>query len=594
MNKQTPLDILNEKYGYPMFREHQEEIISHILQGGDAFVLMPTGGGKSLCYQIPSLLMDGITIVISPLVSLMRDQVVTLKQLDISAEFISSYLTYEEIDNIFKKCYNNEIKILYLTPERIISDRCISFLKKFKINFFAIDEAHCISHWGSDFRPEYKKLLHLTKVFPSVPRIALTATADKYTQIEILHYLSLHNAKVYNTSFLRSNFNYIVNERKDGKKLLLNYIKKFNNYSGIVYCRTKKNVDKITEFLLENGINALSYHAGLSEEIKEKNHKLFIYNSNIVMVATVAFGLGIDKHDVRYVYHFDMPKSIDTFYQESGRAGRDGLWANSVVNFGLSEILYNISLINMSEYDNLKKQYELHKFKQIIYYCDSYKCRVQTLLELLGEKTQACGKCDNCVNPPVLVDSTILVQKILSTIFRGNEKLNIKQVTEILMGKLTNHIQIWEFNKLSTFGLCSHNNEYEIRRTIRKLYVENIVDIQLINQKLTLTDKAIPILKGLKDIYLPQNPINEKEIYNSIWLRTESEERLFQKIILWRHSKSIINKIPYLLVVSDQTIFELVKNRPMNLTELSKIVGIGKTKLQKYGIELINLIATIN
>ena len=591
MSNISPLSILNDKYGYKGFREHQEDIINHILQGGNAFVLMPTGGGKSLCYQIPSLLMDGVTIVISPLISLMRDQVVTLKQLDINAEFISSYLSYDEVNNIFNKCYNSEIKLLYITPERAVTPSCLNFLKKFKINFFAIDEAHCISHWGSDFRPEYKKLLYLTKTFPLIPRVALTATADKYTQIEIIHYLNLKNAKIYSTSFLRDNFIYIVNERKDGKTLLLNYIKKYNGYSGIVYCRTRNSVDKITSFLLENGINVLAYHAGMSEDVKENNHKTFIYNSNIVMVATVAFGLGIDKQDVRYVYHFDMPKNIDSFYQESGRAGRDGLWANSVVNFGLLEIINSLNLIATSEYDDLKKRYEFHKFKQIVQYCDTTKCRVKTLLEFLGEDTGVCGKCDNCINPPKMVEATILVQKILSTIFRGKEKLNIKQLVDILRGKLTNNIQIWDYHKLSTFGLCSNYDEKSIRRTIRQLYVRDIIDIDPLEQKLKLTDIAIPILKGHHDIFLPEGTSSNKEIYNTIWLRTEVEERLYQKIVLWRHSISVTKKIPYLLVISDQTIFELIKLKPQNLIDLSKVFGIGKTRLAKYGKELIDLIS---
>lgn len=591
MNDKTPLEILNNYFGYKGFQGKQEQIIKHILSGNNALVLMPTGGGKSICYQIPALMQGGVTIVISPLISLMQDQVANLKQLGINAEYIASNISYAEINNKLNLLTANAVKLLYITPERATSRIFINYIKSIKVNLFAIDEAHCISHWGYDFRPDYQQLKFLINEFPQIPRIALTATADHYTKVDIKHFLNLTDADFFTSSFLRENFIYRVSEKNNGKQQLLEFIKQHKHQSGIIYCKSRSRVDEITTFLQQNEINAMPYHAGLELCIREQHHRSFLQLNNSLMVATIAFGLGIDKPDVRFVYHFDMPRSIDHFYQEAGRAGRDGMVAESVINFGFKEVLDTCQFIMQSEQSELKKKYELVKLKQILTYCDTEQCRRQTLLELLGEASEVCGKCDNCLNPPVLYDATALVQKILSTIYHVGQKFNSGHIVDILRGKLSLNVQIWEHHKLSTFGLCNDVSSKELRRTIRQLFARNIINIEYASGKLKLTDKAIPIIRGLTDMFLPQLNKKVKFVYDrEIWLRTEFEDRLYRKVLFWRHKIAIINNIPNYAVLSDKTIYELIKYKPLNQDELLDIYGIGKVKLKKYGTEILELL----
>ncbi|MFN8769510.1 MAG: DNA helicase RecQ [Neisseriaceae bacterium] len=586
------LTILQDTFGYKRFRGKQEEVINHILDGNSAFVLMPTGGGKSICYQIPALLMDGMTVVVSPLIALMQDQVATLGELGVDALYLASNLDSEQTRNVFFRIKQKQIKLLYVTPERACSTWFINFLQSVNINLLAIDEAHCISHWGHDFRPEYQKLSALCQAFPKVPRLALTATADNFTSVDIKHYLGLKDSKEFTTSFLRENLIYLVYEKKNAKSQLTDFISKHKNSCGIIYCNSRARVDEITKFLQENGYPAKSYHAGLDAKIREEHHYYFLQNNYAIIVATVAFGLGIDKPDVRYVYHFDMPRSIDLFYQESGRAGRDGMPAYSIINFGFKEILDLNRMIIDSESGQLKKKYELMKLKRIIEYCDTNKCRTQALLEFMEEKTPACGKCDNCTNPPQMVESTVLVQKILSTIYRVGQKFSTPHIIDILRGKSSVTVQIWEHNKLSTFGLCSEKSIKELRRTIRILYSRSIIDIDYTNGNLKLNDKAIRILRGLDGLSLP----TERKSYNrsikeyDTWLRTEFEDRLYRKLLDWRHAMAIAMHVAHYAILPDKTIYELVTIKPQSTEELMNIYGIGKSRLEKFGSNLLKLI----
>ncbi|MDQ5921567.1 MAG: ATP-dependent helicase RecQ [Pseudomonadota bacterium] len=593
----TPLHVLNQVFGYKTFRGDQEQIIHQVLSGGHAFVLMPTGGGKSLCYQIPALLFDGITVVISPLISLMQDQVATLQELGVAATYVASNLTYEQLRQTFTNILHNQIKLLYITPERLNSRICMDFLYQTKISLFAIDEAHCVSHWGHDFRPEYQQLSTLVNNFPHIPRLALTATADNYTQTDIEHYLGLKQARFFHASFLRENISYFVVEKNNAKKQLLDFVKQYKNQSGIVYCSSRIRVDMINQFLNEHGIDSRAYHAGLDASMRLTNHNYFLQSNNSVMVATVAFGLGIDKPDVRYVYHFDMPRSIDHFYQESGRAGRDGMEAVSVVNFGFKEILGIGQMIIESDNDELKKRYELAKLKKIIQYCGATQCRRVALLQLLGEQSYVCGKCDNCINSPKLYDATTDVQKILSTIYRVGQKFSASHITDILRAKLSVNVQIWEHHRLPTFGLCSELSEKELRRIIRQIYCRGIIDIDYTNSSLKLNDKSLPILRGLEDIHLVKHTVNGRSSCGSrngnsrtVWLRTEIEERLYRDILSWRHNKAIMHKVSHHAILSERTIYELVVKKPHNGELLSDIYGIGNTKLGKFGNELIEII----
>ncbi len=592
-----PAEILKQVFGYPEFLGEQEQIINHVLDGGSAFVLMPTGGGKSLCSQIPALLLNGLTIVVSPLIALMQDQVSTLNQLGVNAAYLASNLDQKKLNDYWVKIRKKEIKILYVTPEKLCSEWFLLFLQNNNVSLFAIDEAHCVSHWGHDFRPEYQKLNFLSKLFPNTPRLALTATADHYTKIDIMHYLNLKDAKFFNASFLRANIIYMTQEKNDGKRQLLNFLAIHKYECGIIYCNSRARVDEICTFIKLNSYIAVNYHAGLDSVIREANHNFFLQNDNVIMVATVAFGLGIDKPDVRYVYHFDMPKSIDHFYQESGRAGRDNMLAHSYVSFGFKDIIELGRIIAMSEVSELKKRYELIKLKKIIQYCDTVECRCKKLLQLMGEEIDVCGKCDNCINPPQLYDATTLVQKVLSTVYHVQQKCSVTNLVDILRGRASIDIQIWEYHKLSTFGLCNDLSNKELRRTIRKLYSKDIIDIDYTTGYIKLNNNSLPIIKGLQDVYLPQVKARANKNYNTqfnsniLWLRNELEERLYRNILTYRHKLALSYEVSQHAVLSDKVIYEIVVKKPINLEQLQEIYGIGKVKLEKYGVELVTIVS---
>ena len=591
MSKLTPLDILNQVYGYPCFVGQQEAVIEHVVAGNSALALMPTGGGKSLCYQIPALLLDGVTVVVSPLIALMQDQVATLLEYGIGAVYLSSALSPEENQRSLVKIRAGQVKLIYLTPERLTNDWFISFLQNLKISLFAIDEAHCVSHWGHDFRPEYQRLNTLAKLFPKVPRLALTATADYYTKIDILHFLQLKEAAIFATSFNRVNLYYAAQEKNNGKKQLLDYVHKHKSDSGIIYCNSRKKVDDVAAFLQSNGINAINYHAGLDNVVRADHQNQFLQSSSALMVATVAFGLGIDKPDVRYVYHFDMPRSIDSFYQESGRAGRDGMAANSIVNYGFKEIYELSQMILESEVSDLKKRYELDKLKKMIAYCDSLQCRRQSLLHALGEQSESCGHCDVCLNQQNLIDGSVLAQKILSAIYRMQQKFAITQVIDVLRGKASIAVQVWEHHKLSTFGIASEHSEKELRRSIRQLYSQNLIDIDFTNGALKLNANSLPVLRGIQSVWFKKNPAKITEGINSQhWLKTELEERIYQNLLNWRHSMAIRHKVSHHAILSDRSLREILSNRPQTLADLNQIYGIGQVKLERMGGDILNLL----
>jgi len=585
------LNILNQVYGYNNFIGEQENIIKHVLEGGSALVLMPTGGGKSLCYQIPALLLPGITIVVSPLIALMQDQVATLGELGVNAIYLSAILDSESSKQSLQQLRSGLVKLVYVTPEKLCNEWFLGFLSTLRISLFAIDEAHCISHWGHDFRPEYQRLNLLTKQFPKVPRLALTATADHYTRVDIMHYLGLKNSPVFATSFNRSNLYYAAQEKNNGKQQLLTFINRHRYECGIVYCNSRKRVDEITTFLLDNGIKAINYHAGLDNTVRTQNQIEFLQSSMAVMVATVAFGLGIDKPDVRYVYHFDMPRSIDHFYQESGRAGRDGLPAISVVNYGFKEIFELSQMVLNSEASDLKKRYELDKLKKIIAYCDSTGCRRQNLLTALGESSEQCGNCDLCNSDNLLTDGSVLAQKIMSAIYRVQQKFGTNHIIDILRGKATAMVQIWEHHKLSTFGIACEYSEKELRRTIRQLYSQDLLDIDFASGALKINANSLPVLRGINTVMLKTSLYKSvKESGQLTWLRTEVEERLYHNLINWRHQMAVRHKVSHHAILSDRSLRELIENRPQNEMELGQIYGIGATKLTRFGSELLTII----
>ncbi|RTL00340.1 MAG: DNA helicase RecQ [Proteobacteria bacterium] len=593
-NTVPALKVLNQVFGYPTFQGIQEEIIRHVIDGGSGLVLMPTGGGKSLCYQIPALILDGITLVISPLVALMEDQVASLQELGIAANYLSSMRELDDNHGVFSQIRDRKLKLLYITPEKATNEWFINFIANYKISLIAIDEAHCVSHWGHDFRPEYQRLTLLKKVFPHTPRLALTATADYYTKVDIQHYLDLKNTPIFSTSFNRPNMYYAAHEKNNGKKQLLNYIGQHKSESGIIYCNSRKRVDQIAEFLNKSNIAATAYHAGMDSLQRSNNQKLFLQSSSMVMVATVAFGLGIDKPDVRYVYHLDMPRSIDHFYQESGRAGRDGIGAFSVVNYGFKEIFELSQMILASEASEIKKRYEFDKLKKMIAYCDSLTCRRKALLQNLGEESDDCGYCDICLGKSLTFDGSVLAQKILSTIYRLQQRFAITQVIDVLRGKASIAVQVWEHHKISTFGLASEVSEKELRRVIRQLYSQGVIDIDFSTGALKLNANSLPILRGIQPVLLRKNPNKSLELpQNSVWLKTELEERTYQNLLNWRHRMAILHKVSHHAILSDRSLRELILHRPQNVSELKDIYGIGQAKLSRFGNELIDII-TLN
>eukprot|EP01032_Pedospumella_encystans_P030031 gene30031-33894_t len=427
------LNLLQTVFGYPAFRGHQAEIVDHVSNGGDALVLMPTGGGKSLCYQIPALVRDGVGVVISPLIALMQDQVDALAEVGVRAAFLNSTQTYEEASRIERLVRTGQIDLVYVAPERLMKQRCFDLFQASNIALFAIDEAHCVSQWGHDFRPEYIKLSILHEQFPNVPRIALTATADQQTRAEIVQRLQLEDAMQFVSSFDRPNIRYQIVEKANGRKQLLDFITaEHGGDSGIVYCLSRKKVEETAEFLNENGVRAMAYHAGMEHAKRAANQARFLREDNIVMCATIAFGMGIDKPDVRFVCHLDLPKSIEGYYQETGRAGRDGMPASAWMAYGLQDVVLQRRMIDESEADETFKRVLGTKLDAMLGLCETLSCRRVRLLDYFGEQAIPCGNCDTCLIPPVSFDGTVPAQKLLSAIYRVDQRFAAGHVSEVL------------------------------------------------------------------------------------------------------------------------------------------------------------------
>jgi ATP-dependent DNA helicase RecQ len=593
------LHLLQTVFGYPAFRGQQAEIVEHVASGGDALVLMPTGGGKSLCYQIPALLRDGVAVVVSPLIALMQDQVDALEEVGVRAAFLNSTQTFEETLRIERLVRTGDIDVVYVAPERLMTQRCLDLFDSSKISLFAIDEAHCVSQWGHDFRPEYIRLSILHERFPQVPRIALTATADHLTRAEIAQRLQLEDARQFVSSFDRPNIRYQIVEKTNGRKQLLDFITtEHAGDSGIVYCLSRKKVEETAEMLVENGIKALAYHAGMEHAQRAANQSRFLREDNIVMVATIAFGMGIDKPDVRFVCHLDLPKSIEGYYQETGRGGRDGLPASAWMAYGLQDVVLQRRMIDESEADDNFKRVLSSKLDAMLGLCETLSCRRMRLLDYFGEKSGPCGNCDTCLVPPVSFDGTVPVQKLLSTIYRVDQRFAAGHVIDVLRGAESERITQWHHGSLSVFGIGSDRSEQEWRAILRQAIALGLVTVDHEQfSSLKLTEAARPVLKGEKKVQLRQyqKPVKQKRPsaprgYAELEL-SRSEQEIFDKLRWWRVETARAHGVPAYVVFQDATLREIAKVKPGSLDELRGVSGVGEKKLASYGDEIVALIA---
>ena len=599
----TAQQTLSHYYGYPSFRENQKEIIDTLLAGKDAFVLMPTGSGKSICYQVPSIMLNGVGLVVSPLIALMQDQVEALRQNGVRADFLNSSLSREEFDQVETRVSKGQCDILYVAPERLLTERFQKFLDKIPVALFAIDEAHCVSQWGHDFRPEYLRLVEVMERFTNVPRVALTATADSMTRKDIVEKLDLADASQFISSFDRPNINYQVKLKTNGKKQLLDFIKNDHfSEAGIVYTRTRKRSDEMARWLQDNGVKALPYHAGMDSQARQHHQQQFLREDDMVIVATIAFGMGIDKPDVRFVAHLDLPSSMESYYQETGRSGRDGQPADAWMVYSLGDVVAMRRLLETSDGDAVFKRIQQQKLETLFGYCESAGCRRQLLLEYFGEAyPDACGNCDTCSQEIETWDGSIAAQKALSCVYRTGQRFGAAHLTDVLMGKGTERVQQLKHDRLKTFGVGDDLSQGEWRSVFRQLLAGGFLTVDLGKiSGFRLTEKSWAVLKGTQGVQLRKDPHpmkSKKSVRPSsptvLKFENEQEIQLFEKLRLLRLEMAREMGLPPYVIFHDKTLKEMVILKPKSRTAMLQVTGIGEVKYERYGDRFLDVIKEV-
>jgi len=602
----NPLEILRTTFGYPAFRGHQQEVIEHILAGGDCLVLMPTGGGKSLCYQIPALVRPGVAVVVSPLIALMQDQVAALQQLGVRAAFLNSTLAPSEARRIEAQVARGELDLVYFAPERLLQERTLALLDRCRIALFAIDEAHCVSQWGHDFRPEYLQLNVLGERYAGVPRLACTATADERTRGEIVTRLALRGDRIFVSGFDRPNIQYRVALKHDPRRQLLSFLRREHpGDAGIVYCLSRRRVEEIAAFLAEQGLTALPYHAGLEKEERQRHQERFQREEGVIIVATIAFGMGIDKPDVRFVAHLDLPKSIEAYYQETGRAGRDDLPATAWMVYGLQDVILLGKMIDDSAADDLHKRGERQRLEALLGYCELTTCRRQVLLRYFGDHLEEpCGNCDTCLHPVETFDGTVAAQKVLSCAIRTGQRFGAAYLIDVLLGRTHERIARLRHDRLPVFGVGAEFDAVQWRSVVRQLIARGMLRADREGfGSLQVTDRARPVLRGMERLTLRRDLLREPEATRP---RARSrkraaapgmeqtprpvDEQLFEALRALRSKIAREQGVPAYVIFHDKTLAEMAAHRPATEADLLRISGVGAAKLEHYGARFLEAI----